>query len=334
MEKAKGKIAMFSLFIFIVLTFTTVSTAEEAESIVETAGIEFSGFFDVQYQPKINDNQTGKFAWGQFELDLAKCLAKHLSVEGAISYDNANETFYVGAGIIDFKVCGCEDEHYIQSRKLDKSGVIIGQFDVPFGLFWQDITPFIRKSVSMPLIVETSQSYWNDLGVMAYAEKGRWNAVVFALNGIAYDVTNPVTILNPDYCIGGRIGFTAFKGLEMGGSYAGSNVADLGWDMNLMGADLTFSVADIEVKGEYIRRGYYQSEAPALEGEYLQMKYDFKRLYLLYRFDGMKWENARVGQRNCLGWGYKLDDNAEIRSEYQIIPDQDPVWFLQVAVEF
>lgn len=323
----------------LVLSFGTSIASAQAD---EPSPIEITGFGDFFYAVRQGNEQEDDFELGQVEVDLAATIDEEISIETAIAYDTEGGTFGLGCFIVDFHLFGSEGGHFRPAVDIDHSGIIVGQFDVPFGIDWNVYPSIDRKLVSGPLVVENTHDFWNDFGVQGYLETKWFNAVVYGTNGFGYESTDnagkPVNV-EMKAAFGGRIGFKLHETIEIGGSYTGFLNQDNKLDMSLMGADLQFNYEGLSIKGEYIAHGL------ALAGDndvintgfYAQGMYNFGKFFLVSRYGIFlpDMEEANNLTRVSTGVGWVIRENCELRFEYQADPENDDdVAFLQLAAGF
>jgi len=298
---------------------------------------EISGFGDVVLT--INDNESDDFGFniGQLEVDFAAELKPHIQAEIAIAYDG-EDSFEIGAFIIDFHLLGSDEEalwHYHKSRRVKHSGVMVGQFDVPFGIDWMVYPSIDRQLVSIPQAVEFTHNEWNDIGVNGYLQTEKINAAFYIVNGFEYDAD---PLLKAGSAVGGRFGVTPNEQLEIGGSMALLSIEDSNIDMTMLGVDAQFSNGDFTGKGELIA---HMVESPAGNditnfGYYIQGLYDFGPLYGVARIGMFSLDEPASDDnfRLSLGGGRSLAENCWLRLEFQVNSEEDNAGFVQMAVGF
>ena len=125
------------------------------------AQVDISGFFDLQYQFHKNQHSEKGMRFGQFEIDLSKSLNNYFVIESAVAFNNESQKFELGAGFIEYRLWGNEEDHAVNNDLFDKSGVMVGLFDVPFGIDYKCIPSPDRKLVTAPLANEKTISCWN-----------------------------------------------------------------------------------------------------------------------------------------------------------------------------
>ncbi len=309
----------------------------------DAPALDIWGFMDVQMAG--DDDWAGgdRFLLGQAEIDAEAEIAPHTATAVALAYDPDADAFGLGVALVEFRLWGRDDGHRFAHGWLQGSGLVVGQFDVPFGIDWMVYPSIDRKLLSGPLSVAGSHDGWNDVGAMFHAETERFNGVVYATNGLGREGGNAdgeSWAVEPDGAWGGRLGVVLREGVEIGGSLAQVTGVEDGSDMTLWGADVQAGLGGLQFKGEYVNHDV--AAAPGAEwtnfGLYAQALYDFGGWYLVGRFDRFQAVDEGAGrlERFCYGGGLPLQDQAELRCEFQSaregeLPD---TWALQLAVAF
>jgi len=261
--------------------------------------LEISGFFDVvgNYQTSTDDKTS--FGLGQAEIDIAKELSENISIMTAIAYNSDEGVFELGAAIIDIHLFGSEGEHLNSVFCVKHSGIVVGKFDVPFGIDYNVYASIDRKLISSPQVCGHTHEGWNDYGVQFNINWQYYNFVVYGVNGIesSYEVSEANHALTPDLLIGDevittpantfgtRIGLTPVPDLEVGGSIAfGINQSNKS-EMLMFGGDLQYAIADFSFKGEYIQRSSNRTiEEEKNKGYYFQALYNINQIFLTGRY--------------------------------------------------
>ena len=279
-----------------------------------SAQVEWSGFFDILYTDS-QERGDGTFDYGQFEVDLAVSLSECISAEGALAY-NADEGFVeLGAGFVDFHLFGSEEGHLVRRGVLTHSGLIVGQFDVPFGIDYRVIPSVDRKLVTPPLVNQMTIDCWNDWGIQLYGVTDRANGELFGVNGSA-----------GGQAIGGRIGVTPTEQIEVGGSYAFDMSGEGEVASTVLGVDAGASWNALSVKGEYIMAEDDKAEDVSWKhtGFYVQGTYDLEEAtghpaFVSLRYGAWSPDDDAVDglDRLTVGLGYRIVEGVEIRCELQ-----------------
>jgi hypothetical protein len=265
--------------------------------------IEWVGFGDIQTTVDGNDESL-TIQIGQLELDLSIGLTDDISTELAYAYDEG--IISSGAAFLDFHLAGEEEiRHPARGFYLNHSGLMYGQFDVPFGIDYLVIPSLNRKLITVPLTVEMMHDCWNDIGLQIYSDFNIINMVAYIVNGEALG----------DNSIGGRIGLMLWEGLEIGGSLASTISADE--DVMLFGADFNVELGSLYAKGEYISKTTSSNVDITSTGYYAELGYCMEKFFLAGRYSSyLADEEVENDNQIALGCGYVLTENVELRMEY------------------
>jgi hypothetical protein len=312
------------VYAFLLTTSGTPSSAREYH-------LNMSGFGDVLYSAP-RDSADVPFSIGQIELDVSSKLSERIEVSAAVAYDRESGSFGSGAFFAEFLLFGTDGGHFRPILGINHSGIIAGQFDVPFGLDWEVYASIDRKLTSVPLVVENTHHRWNDIGVQAHFNTGVVHGVVYGVNGFSESA------VKMQYARGGRLGLRPIPFLEFGGSLAGFVRPGGETDMRLAGVDTRMRFGPLTLTGEYITRKRGLSEGPEFTdyGYYAEGLLSAGRGFLVSRYDSYTSGDAGTGResRTCLGAGWALREGCETRLEHQFQPNRDDATFLQVAVAF
>jgi hypothetical protein len=316
--------------LFIVLSCSVAvrvsSASHEDQSHVrveDQAGLalQVGAFGDVYNVRTAQNRVAGRYEVGQLELGLSASVDPRVGVEAAVARDG--DAFALGVFAVDFRLMNAEESFFQAPRAIESLGVIVGQFDVPFGIDWHVYPSIDRLLVSTPLIVEDTHGGWNDYGVQGYLHAGRMNAVVYAVNGTA------------EWAAGGRVGLRVGGGVEAGFSLAGFYDRDEQLDSQLTGVDAQWSQGSFAAKGEYIRHVPEETNGAAdnTRGLYAQGTWDAGRYFAVVRYGDLR-SGAGDRQRLSAGLGWRLLETCQVRLEYQADTAADETLISQLVVEF
>lgn len=282
-----------------------------------------------------NDGRT--FDIGQAEVDLESELTNGFVIALAIAYDEGS--FAIGSFTADYNVWSAS-ESTLSILRINNVTIGGGQYDVPFGIDYHVYPSIDRKLVSSPLVVENTHDSWNDCGGYASAEASWGNVTAFVANGFCYEGEDPhgdELCTENDLAVGGRLGLTPHESAEIGGSVASVAGRNGTADMLLAGADIQFSIANFELKGEYIAHRFDSHEGTHLtnDGYYLQGVYGIGDWYLVGRYGEFR-PNQRSADiaRMSAGIGRSINDIIELRLEYQANEAAKDAAVFQVAFGF
>ncbi len=326
-----SNLARYFIILMILLPGLVISGTVSAEN-----DIEISGFFDVVSEYSAVAFKNGNYSLGQAEIDLTRKLGERMEAAVAVCYDNEAGNFGVGSATIDLHLFGADEGYLKRLWNIERSGIIAGQFDIPFGIEWHDYCSITRKMISAPSAVEATHDSWNDLGIQLYSTWQYANITLYAVNGFESEAESTwmefnlatgqyeevVEIINttPENAYGGRVGVTPAIPVELGFSYAvGINQSDRP-EMNLRGADFALDVASFHARAEYISHEKNRSVSPETnEGFYLQGWYSFGAPFFALRYGGVNFERDKFWYEHLsLGCGYVVGSIAELRAEYRI----------------
>jgi len=316
---------MKKIFLFLLL----VSWVGTASVFAE---LEVSGFVDVLTQGQQGENTT--FGMGAFEIDFASEFSSKVSFEGAVVVEG--EEVGLGQTLVDFKLL-----------EEDKLGVQVGLLDMPFGIEYYVFATPDRKLVTPPLVTELMMDGgWGDVGVNLYGCVPRLNYNLYAVNGMGEDGGVPVNQLtdnNSAKTVGGRIGVSPVKDLELGFSYVRGHYLDGTADeaLSRIGGDIQFAYERLQIKGEFVKGG---EEVPGAgenesDGFYLQLLGEAtEKVYGVARYGYWKPKGGDKVTRTTIGLGYDLGENISLRSEYQINGEtpsiDDNLFSMQAVISF
>jgi len=292
---------------------------ENEENSIES-NLTVSGFGDIIFLI----GEANAFQINQVEVDLEKIIAECIEVQTAIAFDPESETFGLGAFTIDFHLFGSEGDHFRMINGIDHSGILVGLFDVPFGIDWQVYPSIERKLISAPIAVEEIHSLWNDYGILAYINNKRFNAVVFRTNGFGYEMdqqSGSQISVELEYSLGGRFGINLGSSVEAGLSDAGFFNNHNQLDMNIKGFDLQLKHRWLELKWEYMIKEFNLIEHPVFtsSGYYLDGLVNTEKFFLDTRYDHFSEEDpgSENVRRISVGLGGLVKPGLELRFEYQ-----------------
>lgn len=316
---------MKKIFLFLLL----VSWVGTASVFAE---LEISGFVDVLTQGQQGEKTI--FGMGPFEIDFVSEFSSKVSFEGAVVVEG--DEVGLGQTLVDFKL--------LEEEKL---GVQVGLLDMPFGIDYQVFATPDRKLVTPPLVTERMMDGgWGDIGVNLYGCAPRLNYNLYIVNGMGEDSGAPVNQLtdnNSAKTVGGCIGVSPLKDLELGFSYARGPYLDGTADKALsrIGGDIQFAYERLQIKGEFVKGG---EEVPGAgenehDGFYLQLLGEAtEKVYGVARYGYWKLKGGDKVTRITIGLGYDLGENISLRSEYRINGEtpsvDDNLFSMQAVISF
>jgi len=321
------------------------------EGTSETAGIGISGFFDVVTAFNQPSHEISRFSLNQAELDLTKEVSPTINALLAVCYCSASSTFGVGVATIDIQPFNFSEKSWGVLGKVEAVGLIAGQFDVPFGIDWQQYGSISRKLTTMPSICSETHAGWNDIGLQAYFNTERLNLTAFAVNGFesSFEVTDSGLAIEldvnlgdeinttPSNAFGARLGIKPIPQAEIGISFAeGLNKSDK-VEMYLWGVDSRLTVGNLIAQAEYITHSKNRSiSTEKTNGYYIQSEYMFGWLGLTGRFDRIQpMPDGPWSEYISVGNILQIYQAAQIRFEYRLNEGAErDIFYGQLAVSF
>jgi len=200
------------------------------------SSLSISGFTDLNYFT--GNGEKSELNYGQFEVDFSASLYEQLSFEAALALDG--ESVVPGAGYLDYHFSGPEEGHDARGSFFSHSGIHVGQFDVPFGKYYEQIPSPSRNVSTIPFVIQNSINCLNTFGVNVYTNYSIAEANVFALNGI-----------RNGYILGGRLGLNFFDFITVGSSILNSFDKDYD-NTTLLGVDVSLKSPVIMLNSELI----------------------------------------------------------------------------------
>ena len=296
------------------------------------AELEVSGFVDVLGQGQQGENTT--LGMGPFEIDFVSEFSSKVSFEGAVVVEG--DEVGLGQTLVDFKLL-----------EEDKLGIQVGLLDMPFGIDYQVFATPDRKLVTPPLVTELMMDGgWGDVGVNLHGAVSLLNYNLYVVNGMGEDGGVPVNQLadnNNAKTVGGRVGVSPVKDLELGFSYARGPYLDGTADeaLSRIGGDIQFAYERLQIKGEFVIGEEEVSGDPDREHEgcYLQLLGQAtEKLYGVARYGYWKPKGGDRVTKFTIGLGYDLIENVSLRGEYQINDEtpsvDDNLFSMQVVISF
>jgi hypothetical protein len=343
------KIATIFCLILVALP-VQVSFAQNASG----PAIDVSGHLDVRAVEGNTAVKNNDFQIGQFVLDLSSNINDHVAANMQIAYADEARDVVVDEAYADWGFFRWDGRSSTDPLGITKTGMIVGQFDVPFGLDWRSYNSIDRHLVSVPLVISETHRGWNDLGVQFYAEATWANWAVFAVNGFG---TSPALRLDqnevlvprlvaaeeeaaddviPTEAYGARFGLYMTEQVEFGTSFAAGYGADNDQQSRMFGFDVTAAFEELELKAEFIsrRRDFSTGRWDDL-GYYVQGVYAWGKQFGVVRGDVYRPDGGPADFSTSAGAGYLVHTNAQLRIEYRMAEgSSNDTIFLQTAIAF
>jgi hypothetical protein len=325
---------------------TALATVPAAAITVLETPFEITGFMDLQFTTDEVTPGERNFRLGQAELDFSACLSGNSCACVAVAYDPVTRTFGLGAATVEFLLAGRGSDCRHHYEKWQRSGFVVGQFDIPFGIDWLVYPSVDRRTITAPDAIAATHGGWNEVGVGGFIEADHYTVRAWLANGLDCEHTygdgaeTTTVALATDTAVGARLSVLPAPGLECGVSAATfSTVAD-DQAMTMVGVDVQAARGPWAVKGEFIshRLDFGAPGDFTNRGWYAQGTRDFPGWYLFSRYD-----NLDAGQSDLLalesvsgGLGLTLAAQAELRLEYRAaLNDLQPdLWLAQMVAGF
>jgi hypothetical protein len=248
---------------------------------------------------------------------LSVSLSERFAIELAYGYDEGQAC--IGAAFLDYHFPSSEgSEHPVRGFRVDHSGIMFGQFDIPFGIDYLVLPSPDRLLITTPLAVSMLHDSWNDIGIQYYVDCCIFNLAAYLVNGSIWE----------NNAFGTRIGIRPTENLELGVSYALNLEVT---EQSLIGVDFSVQLASLNVRGEYILRNIEEDEVSIKSsGFYAEGSYMFDKLFLVGRYSSyVADEDADAEDQLSLGGGYFIEENVQFRLQYEML-EEDAVIFQTV----
>jgi len=290
-----------------------------------TAGhVDVSGFFDVVADYNRDTRDGVGVGLGQLEVALERDLSDEVSVAVAIAYNDEDESFDLGSAEIGVDLYRNPDG-FISSL-----GLVVGRFDVPFGIDCKCYGSMDRKLVTAPIVVERTHNFWSEEGFAVRVRFGAGSLVVFGVDGFgtdaytseegdsipAADSDTSETIAISAVAFGGRLGIDVGTGLELGTSFASGRSDSYDDDMQRFGFDLQYSLRSFALKGEYLYDSHTRPRGRSISrGFYAHALYGIQRAFFAGRIGAVKTGAGESVEQLSAGAGYSIMEEVELRFE-------------------
>jgi hypothetical protein len=322
----------------IILTFLLLFSTSKAQ-------MEISGFFDAIGVANFTNTENSRFLINQFELDFSYLHKTHFSVGSALAYNNETENMELAMAFIHYSFDEGPAKHPRRVETYDHSALLVGKFDVPFGLDYLSYASIDRPTLTQPLVMEKTIAGWNDVGVDFHHFAGNLKFDIWALNGFKAGVG-----------LGGNIRYRFFPFLEIGVSHS-ADMDNFFKDVNdwLSGVDIRIDTETFEIKSEFLwMKGVYEGVPDTVlsdnmhHGGYFQVlthldKFIEIPLFVVLRIGGWQCsediEDLNEAQKRYTATvGYALHENLSVKFElvvndYDVAPTETS-GMLQIVVGF
>jgi hypothetical protein len=282
--------------------------------------LEFTAFGDFFY--RFERPGSDAFHVGAVELDASLKLTPYVNVSTALVFDGTEDDFALAAFVIDCGIAGDGEGYVLQSKRVSKSGVSFGRFDVPFGIAYLQYPAVENRLVTLPHAVELTHGAWNDVGAQGYAVGEHWTAVGYVVNGPEHPISVDATAASRT-AAGGRLSGKVDDLIEVGASGA-LDFAAAGPVMAFGGGDLQTTLGPLDVRGEYLLKHVKVAGLPELtHGIYGQAFLKLDPAFLMARYDTVLEGSKTFDRSITAGAGVEVFSQGEVRAVYEQSLDSD-----------
>lgn len=287
------------------------------------AQTEISGFFDVYNSFEFQQKKYSGFQINQFEIDISHVYKGHLSLGTAIAYNGEQNNLELSMAYLHYNFIKGEAMHPHREEQTAHSGIVVGKFDVSFGLDHLSYASPDRPVISQPVVIEKTIGVWNDSGLNFHVKRNNFYIDFCAVNGF-----------NKGLSLGGSIQKNFFNLLQLGFSHASDFASIKKRNSWINGFDLMAETKNWEVKSEYIwTKGLLDGAQDTLlagginSGFYVQVLtqlQDFLRLpfFITVRYGFWNSNNDYDNNGEKDGWerytfgsGYQFNNHCSARME-------------------
>ena len=355
MKKRQGgfsisrRLVLSTLLSGLVLSPIRIGWAQQTRA----GAVDISGHFDFQAVEGNVSIANNNFQLGQLGLDLRSEIGSRIMAAMEVAYAPEKKNVAVDQVYVDWNLCRKDPSLHDNFIGVKRTGFIVGQFNVPFGIDWRVYRSIDRQLVSIPLAVINTHRGWNDVGIQYYGVTNWANWSVFAVNGFGTSPTlripaptriTPLSAeaeassngLLPTEAFGGRAGILMSSRVEFGTSFGAGFTRNHDQQSRMYGFDATVDYDALVLKGEFISQRREESSGHVTTlGYYVEGSYSLGRPFGIVRIDAYKPTPDPTRFQASLGTGYAVNRFAQLRAEYQMVegPSND-VMYLQRVVAF
>ncbi len=307
-----------------------------------------SGFVDVRGVYSSDPDRTSKFSIGQTELDLEQMISDRVGVFLAAAYNSESGAIELGAAELQLTL------RNDSLRFLNNISLIVGQFDVPFGIGCRYYASTDCESITSPWYSHRvgNWSGWNDYGVRLAVTSPIATGDLYLVNGyeeseeIAYQVFNwttglaeeslEVIVTSPEAAFGGRLGIIPNNEAVEFGLSAGVGVDDRGnAAMTLLGGDLTYDGSRLGCRSEFIYSSLDRNgRTEVSRGFYLQSHYHIAAWRVISRYAAVRGLESKWDSQYSAGLALMVAPKTEVRGEMIRTPNDEVVGMIQIVAGF
>jgi hypothetical protein len=255
-----------------------------------------------------------------------------VSAFSAIAYDPNAQVMRLSSFMVDSGLWGADGHALFETDAIDASGIILGKFDVPFGIAYLRYSAPDNRLVTQPSSIDATHRAWNDVGAQLYVAAPLFDLLGYVVNGSGLRDIGGESVAA---AVGGRLGLKPFGKLDCGcalafGASAAHGFGPAAAELTLLGLDLSAQAANLDVSAELI-----QLRDPAsarLGGFYSQGVYTIDPVFFGARYTVTS-RAERVTARTLTGvLGLEIFTRGELRLAYERgLDDQREMLLLQIA---
>jgi hypothetical protein len=293
--------------------------------------IRFTAFGDLYWSH--DSTERDGFHIGSLELDVGLELTPFVSVFVAMPYVPERDTMGLAAFTVDNGLFGSDAHALLKSEVIDASGLVIGKFDVPFGIAYLEYASTDNRVVTQPRTVLETHGAWNDIGGQAYVTTRYANAVAFMVDGSGLPQTSAAPA---DFALGARVGLTPLGGVDCDcsvqlGASLSRSFGDPGTRLTLRGLDLSATAGFLSFKNELIDLQLEDSSA-AKRGFYSEARAHADLFVLSARHDVVLTDDTITQRELTFGVGREVITEGEVRVVYrQGLETSERAVFVQIV---
>jgi hypothetical protein len=319
--------------------------------------IDVSGHLDVRAVEGNVAVGNNDFQIGQFVLDLSSEVSQNITAAMEVAYASEARDVVLDEAYVEWRFTDRQRPRRHDPIGMLQTGLLVGQFDVPFGLDWRSYRSIDRHLVSVPMVIANIHRGWNDVGVQFFGKTTWANWALYAVNGFG---TSPALRLGetsyslpplaaadgvagassselvPDEAFGARAGLFFDENIEFGTSFAAGYGDGSDQQSRMFAFDATATFADFALKGEFISRRQDMPTGRENDlGYYISGLYQWGRQFGVLRGDAYRPDDGPTNFATSAGAGYIVNDNAQLRVEYRLAEGKsNDTIILQTAIAF
>ncbi|OQX85513.1 hypothetical protein B6D60_07720 [candidate division KSB1 bacterium 4484_87] len=310
---------MKTIFAYLIVWFSLMMSLTTGQTQTK-----ITGFFDVIHSYNFTMNENSGFRINQFELDLSFSYCDYISMAAAIAHNNEENKVEAALAYLHYNFFSKKSLiHPHKEESMPHTGLLIGKFDIPFGIDYLSFASPDRPIISQPIIIEKTIGYWTDIGVNFHIVNKKLCLSLSAVNGF-----------NNGINIGGNFKISSIPFFQIGLGHR-SDFVSLSNRRNWINTLFLISEQkNWEIKSEYIwTQGLLDGAQDTLrtpgnhKGFYLQTVFQLKDairlpffLTLRYGFWRSDMDSDQSGKNDQInrytqGLGYWIHDNCSVRME-------------------